>query len=186
MLLTVLLPMKWMVGVLLAITPVLVFAPVLYSYRLYKTHKAQGIEYTALPKTKGQKVAVWASCLVVAGILAAVAVLMFTGDISYTCTQEALEIKASYDRDIVVPYSDMEEIELREDFVIGMRVIGFASARLSSGTFQNEEYPSYTLYAYNRCPSMILIRSGEKILAINAATPEETQQLYEQLLQKKN
>ena len=184
MLLSVLLPVTWSIGVLLVCTVVIVATPVIYSYRIYKAHKAQGIVYAAPAKTRGQKIVAMVSTAAVIVILAGVAVLMFTGGVAYTCNEDTLRIEASFAEDITVPYKDMEAVELREDFDIGMRVFGFASARLSSGTFQNEEFPAYTLYAYNACPSMILIRSGEKWLALNAATPEETQKLYETLQQK--
>jgi hypothetical protein len=75
-------------------------------------------------------------------------------------------------------------MELRQDFMIGMRVMGFSSPRLSTGTYQNEELGNYTLYAYTGCDTAILIRSGSNWLVINAETPEETTALYQTLLEK--
>ena len=49
---------------------------------------------------------------------------------------------------------------------------------------QNAECGNYTLYAYNSCDSMIVIRSGEKWLAFNEKDPAQTQLLYESIVEK--
>ena len=184
MLAAVFFPIKWMIAVMLVFTLVIVLVPVLYSYSIYKAHKTQGVVYAVIPKTKAEKRMAAISVVLVTTLLVGVAALMVTGDITYTCGEDALQIEASYDSGLVLSYSDVDTVELREDFDMGMRVVGFASARLSLGTFQNEELQDYTLYAYNSCDSMILICSGDKYLAFNAKTAEETQNLYESLLER--
>ena len=184
MLAAVFFPIKWMIAVMLVFILVIVLVPVLYSYSIYKAHKAQGVVYAVMPKSKAEKRMAAISVVLVTTLLVGVAALMVTGDITYTCGEDALQIEASYDSGLVLSYSDVDTVELREDFDMGMRVMGFASARLSLGTFQNEELKDYTLYAYNSCDSMILIRSGDKYLAFNAKTAEETQNLYESLLER--
>jgi hypothetical protein len=62
--------------------------------------------------------------------------------------------------------------------------MGFSSARLSMGLFQNDEFGTYTIYSYNACDSMILFRSAGKVLAFNCATQQETEELYKLLLIK--
>ena len=182
--LTVFLPLEWSIGVLIAGILVAVIGPTVYSYRIYKAHKAQGVEYKKLPNEQQHKRIRGIAIVGVAVALAAVAVLMFTGDITYTCAEDALQITATYDAGLTVAYEEIDTIELQESFSVGHRVVGFNSARLSMGAFKNEEQGNYTVYAYNACESMILIRAGEKYLAINAQTPEETKQLYETLLEK--
>ena len=78
----------------------------------------------------------------------------------------------------------MDSVELRETFDIGARTVGFGSASLSLGSYYNEELQDYTIYAYTACDSMVLIRSGEKYLAVNMKTEAQTQELYETLLEK--
>ena len=184
LMLTALLPAKWLVFSLLGCVLLLAFAPMVYSFTVYKAHKTQGITYAVPPKTQKEKIASRVSMVLVIAILAGVAVVMFTGDITYTLGEERLQIKAGYSESIAVPYADLDEIELRENFDFGVRVLGFHSARLSTGTFQNEELADYTLYAYSGSHTVILIRSGEDWLAINAKTAEETKALYESLLTK--
>jgi uncharacterized membrane protein len=181
--LSAMLPVQWMIAVMVAEILVIVLAPTVYSYRIYRRHKREGVQYNAPAATKGQKVAKWVALVLVIAILAGVMVLMFSGNITYTCTDTALQIEATYHENSVVAYDQIDSVELREGFDVGVRSMGFGSPRLSMGTFQNEECGDYTLYSYNSCDSMILIRSGNKWLAINCQTAEETAALYQTLLQ---
>lgn len=122
----------------------------------------------------------------VAVVLIAVAVIgyVFTGDISYTYTDTGLQVTNSYISGVELAYEDMDSVELRQSFEFGVRGYGFGSARLAMGVYQNEEFEAYTLYAYKSCPSVVLIRSGEKVLVVNCETAEQTQTLYQTLLEK--
>ena len=181
LLVTILLPAKWMVAIMLADILVMIAVPMLYSYGLYKKHKAEGVDYTVQPDEKGRKKA---SAVLLILVLAGVVVVMFTGEITCTLDQNTLRIEATYAEDLTISYADIDTVELRETFDIGVRSFGFSSAKLSTGIFQNDEWKDYTLYAYNACDCMILIRSEGKVLAINAKTTEETQKLYADLMEK--
>ena len=183
-LLGMLLPLKWMVMVLVPVMLLMIILPILYSYSIYRKHRMQGIEYPKNIFSKGEKKATKASAALVAVILVGVGFLMFTGDINYTCGADALQIEANFQSDITVPYEAIEKIELRDDFRVGTRVMGYGSAKLSMGNFRNDELGLYTLYSYNNCDSMILIYSNGKYLAINSKTPEETEALYLAMLEK--
>ena len=184
MMLAAALPLSWMIPVMMIAIFLLAGAPFVYSYSIYRKHKAQGIEYAAPAMTKQQKRNRILVIVLVAAVLVTVGALLFGGSITYTCGEDALRIESTSANGLEVPYTQMESIELREDFDMGTRVMGYGSFQLSMGFFQNEELGDYTLYAYNDCESMILIRSGEKYLAINARNEEETLALYETLLEK--
>lgn len=184
MFLSVLLPLKWMLGVLVGTIFVMTVPTVLYSYWIYRGHKAQGISYDAPAQSKGQKRVKALMIVLPVIILAGAVVLMLTGNIHYTYGADALEIEATYSRGLRISYEEMDEVVLREDFDIGARTFGFSSARLNTGSFWNEELQDYTIYAYPACDVMVLIRSGDHYLAVNAQTPEETRALYETLLEK--
>lgn len=120
----------------------------------------------------------------VAVVLVAVAVIgyVYTGDISYTYTDTTLQVTNSYISGVELAYEDMDSVELRKSFDYGVRGYGFGSARLAMGVYQNDEFEAYTLYAYKGCESVVLIRSGEKVLVLNCKTAEETRALYETIL----
>lgn len=122
----------------------------------------------------------------VAVVLIAVSVLayVFTGDITYTYTDTTLQVTNSYISGVELAYEDMDSVELRQSFDYGVRGYGFGSVRLAMGVYQNEEFEAYTLYAYKGCESVVLIRSGEKVLVLNCKTAEETRNLYDTLLAK--
>ncbi len=184
MLLTAALPMSWTLPVMLSAILLLAAAPVVYSYLIYRGHKAQGIEYAAPPATKQQKRNKILVLVLIFALLAMLAGLLFTGEITYTLGGDGLTIESTAASGLVVSYEEMEEIQLLQDFDKGVRAMGYGSFRLSMGFFQNEQLGDYTLYAYNGCESVILIRSAEKYLAINARTEEETLALYEALQEK--
>lgn len=184
MMLTAALPLSWMLPVMLAAIVLLAAAPIVYSYLIYRGHKAQGIEYTAPPATKQQKRNKILVLVLILALLALLAALLFSGEITYTLGDDGLKIESTVASGLEVSYEEMDEIQLVEDFDKGARVMGYGSFRLSMGFFQNEALGDYTLYAYNSCEGVILIRSGEKYLAINARTEEETLALYENLLEK--
>ena len=181
---TVFLPLKWMVPATLLILLAVILLPFIYSYRIYKAHKKAGISYDRSAFTKGDKKIGIISVIAVIAILAGVSVLMFTGDISYTCTNDALVVEADYMEDITVPYETIDSISYEENDVPAFRTYGFASARLSMGTFKNDALGSHTRYTYTGCKATIVLKSGDKLLVINQKSPAETKALYDTLLSK--
>ena len=177
------LPENWAVSIMIPVLAVITLAPVLYSWKLYRIHQKQGIVYDFKPKSKKDAVIGRIAAVIVALILAGTAVLMFTGDIEYTLTDAALEIKADYWADSFVSYGEMDMVEYRENCDYGIRTGGFGSARLSMGAFHSEEFGNYTRYAYTQCKAAVVITSGERTLVLSAVNEAETQKLYGQILE---
>ena len=75
-------------------------------------------------------------------------------------------------------------VEYRESFEAGSRETGFGSPRLSTGTFKNEEFGRYTLYAYTNGEGAVVLKKGEKTLVIVGKNAEETKMIYETLKEK--
>ena len=84
-------------------------------------------------------------------------------------------IEASYWPDLRVEYSKIDTVEYRGDFDPGVRTNGFGSARFSLGTFCNDEFGSYTLYAYTNAKEYIVLTSGGKTLVIGMDDEARTQ-----------
>jgi len=178
------LPIKWAVGILLAIMFVIIIVPFGYSYYIYRKHRQQGISYTNTPKTKEEKAAIKITAVFVPLILVGVAILMFTGSIQYEFTEDSLKIDATYGEYSTVGYEFIDSVEFREEFDFGTRNMGFGSAKLSLGNFNNDEFGNYTLYAYTACDSAVVIKSGEHILVITGANEAETQTIFQTLQEK--
>lgn len=184
MLLTVFLPTVWMLAVTFGVLAIAIVIPYAYSYRLYKAHRKAGICYNVPPKTKKQKAGQIISTVIVLLILAGVALLMFTGNINYQLKAAAMTIQADYYDDLTVSYETIDTVTYQENTSPAMRVYGFASARLSIGTFESDDLGRHSRYTYTSCDAVIVLTSKDNVLVINDKTPAQTQALYENLLAK--
>ena len=52
------------------------------------------------------------------------------------------------------------------------------------GIFQNDEFGSYTLYAYTGAKEFVVLTSGTKTLVIGMNDVEDTQAIYDTMLEK--
>jgi hypothetical protein len=177
------LPGNWCLYILPVFFIPMMALPVLYSYKIYKTHKAAGIEYAPMD-SKSYKVGKIISLIMVPLVLVFVAVLMFTGDVNCTFGEASFTVDSIYYDAVTISYEDITSVEYTENMSTGRRTLGFASAKLSLGIFVNDDLGSHTRYTYNSCKTAIVIRAEEKILVINAKTPEATRELYNNLLEK--
>ena len=178
---SVFLPLAAMVWILVCVIAAMVIIPIVYSYFIYKQHQKEGIVYATPPKSKAEKII---ATVVLPLILIGVAVLMFTGNIEVHCEDTSFTINATYWSDLEVDYSEVDTIEYRKDLYVGVRTNGFGSARLSMGIFQNDEFGSYTLYAYTGAKEYIVLTSGTETLVIGMSDAEDTQAVYDAMLKK--
>ena len=184
LLLSIFLPLKAMVSVVVCVIAAMVIIPMVYSYSIYRQHQKEGIVYAEAPKRGAEKIALRITAVIVPIIFIGVAILMFTGNIEVKCEDTALTINATYWTDVEFDYSEIETIEYRKDLDVGVRTSGFGSPRLSMGIFQNDEFGSYTLYSYTGAKEHIVLTSGEKTLVIGMSDTDETKAIYEALMEK--
>ncbi len=184
MLASVLLPIKYTITVMIVMIAVSIIVPTVYSYSIYKKHKAEGVEYEPVFDKKSDKVALWVTRICVPLILIFVAVLMFTGKIEVIYGETDFKITASYAEDLTVRYEGIETIEYRESFDVGVREMGFGSPRLSTGTFKNDEFGRYTIYAYTQGEGAVVLKNGDSVLVIVGKTAEQTKAIYDTLAAK--
>ena len=163
------------------------FLPVLYSYLYYKNNLKSGKQskedYKFYSK-KADKVALIITAIAVPIVLVGCAILMFTGNIEFTLTEDSLKIEAAYHQDESISYADIDSVEYRENADKGTRIMGFASARLLLGAFSNDDYGAFTRFSYTKCKSDIIIKAGDSIIAISCESESETRALYESLSSK--
>ncbi len=184
MLFSVFLPPAAMVPVAVCAILVATVIPIVYSYCIYRRHQKEGVAYADAPKGKGDKIIAKITAIVVPIILIGTAILMFTGKIEVHCGDRSLQIDATYWADLEVDYSEIDAIEYRDDLDTGVRTNGFGSARLAMGTFQNDEFGPYTLYAYTGAKEYVVLDSGEKALVIGLKNAKETRELYQTISAK--
>lgn len=183
LLFTALLPDSILMTLTLIILAVLVLLPVVFSYRF----KSQQLKEGTLKKGNLQplnRTAVIISTSVAVLILVGAMALMFIGDIETDFSQDSFTVDSPFYNELSVKYSDIDSIELRDEFDPGVRVMGFGSARLLMGNFKNDEFGNYTLYAYTGADSCIVIRSGDETLVIAGGDTGETEKIYKELSAK--
>lgn len=177
-----LLPERWAVAVMLVSILVLAVIPIIYSYLYYKKQKANGDDLKPFPKpvTKGGKI----TTVFLVVLLVGLAVFLFTGELEYTFSGEWVMVKASYYTDLALPYDTIEALEFREENVPGVRVGGFGSGRLLMGFFRNDEFGTYTRYTYTKPEACVVVTTAKEVYVFSGRNREETQELYQTLLQK--
>ena len=165
---------------------VLILVPCFYSYAYHKKQVKKGnAVFVPLTRNKASRTVTVVSLVSTAVILVAVAVVCFTGDIGVVYGEESFTIEASFWQDLTVKYSAIDSVEYREEKIPGVRTFGFGSPRLSMGTFQNEEFGSYTRYTYTGKDSCVVLDVKGKILVLGGKDAESTKTIYEQLNQLK-
>lgn len=175
------LPFKAAICVMACTLVAMIVIPVVYSYRIYQKHQKEGVVYAAPPRSKAQKLGI---IIGVIALVVGLAVLMFTGDIDVSCGETSLVIETPFWSDSEVEYSELDSIDYRKSFDIGIRTNGFGSARLSMGIFQNDELGLYTLYAYRGAEEFVVLTSGTKTLVIGMNNTEDTRAIYDVLKDK--
>ena len=182
LLLGALLPLRAMVWVMICVTAALGIAPIAYSYAIFRQHRKAGVAYEKIPKSRAEKIASRVAAVLVCVTLLGTALLLFTGSMEASCSDTALTIHATWWADLSLPYSEIDTIEYRSNLDTGMRTNGFGSARFSLGTFCNDEFGSYTLYAYTKASEFVVLTADGKTLVIGMDEPERTREIYDELI----
>ncbi len=184
LLFSVFLPFTAVIGVMIGVILAAVLIPLMYSYHIYKQHQKTGVAYAAAPKTKAERISSRVCAVLLILILIGVSILMGTGKLAVSCEDTAFTVHATYWTDIEVSYDEIDTIVYRRDLEVGERIAGFGSAKLLLGTFQNEEFGSYTLYAYTGARDYVVLTSGERTLVIGMKHVEDVDAIYDTISQK--
>lgn len=125
----------------------------------------------------------------VVGIVIAVSALAFAGLAIYfgmqppvvTLTDNALEVSAGMYSN-KVPYSAMNSATLESTIPrVGLKTNGFASLHTLRGSFNVDGWGNSRLYINRDVPPFVVVRSGDRFLAVNFKDPERTRALYSDL-----
>lgn len=152
--------------------------PIAYSYRYHRIH---GTKSDPDPMSKKVSIGVLIFTAVVAVF---VAVMLFTGNLHYRFDDDSFTVEASYFDDLTVKYDAIDSIEYRDGNVDGTRTFGVGSFRLLMGTFENEEFGTYTRYTYYRPEACIILSVNGKTLVLSGSSAKSTRNLYDTLAAK--
>ena len=173
-------PLYFAIGITAVFLTVTV-TPIVYSYKIYirdiEEGKATKKDYKLI-KSKKDKIALVSAIVILLVTVAIIVPLMFVGNIEYEFGTNALTVKSSYERDVVISYCDIESIELREGALPGSRIFGVGSARLLLGSFRSDELGDYARYTYTGETGAVIINTQSGYIALGCETPEETEELF--------
>ena len=176
--LTAFLPILPMFFTFMAIILIAAFIPMLYSYLYYKKEVKNGKTDFNHICPKFNKVGKIISLIVVPVIIIGICIIMFTGSISISYTDDGFTVDSTYYDPLTINYSDIEEIEVKENVEIGVKEFAFNSAKLSLGKFINDEFGSHTRYTYNACKTVVVMKIDGKTLVINDKNDDITREIY--------
>lgn len=183
LILAALLPEKLGVAAMLISILVLCILPMVYSWQYYRKQVARGDTLNLTNPASTSKAGKY-SLVFILMILAAVAVLMFTGSIDVHCEEDAMRIEASWYYDLTVDYDIIEAVEYREGNIDGIRVGGWGSAKLLLGFFRNDEFGNYTRYTLTNPDGCIVVYTQKDVLVLSGDDEAETRFIYESILAK--
>lgn len=170
-------------GVLILLIPMVVI-PYIYAYTVYNKRRAAGllspVDATYFPNKKIKII----SLISITVILLAVAVIMFTGEVTVTYGENSFTVDSTYWSALTVEYDAIDTLEYQESHPEGIRLNGFASGTLLLGIFEDEDCGQYTRYTYSRCKESVLLLVDGKILRVNGTDEAATKAIYDTLLER--
>lgn len=155
--------------------------PIVYSYLYDRKHPSEG---KSAPPDKTASAVFKTAVVFAAVILIFVTAMLFTGKLEYRFGDDSFTVQPSCYSNLTVKYADIDALEYREGNVGGTRIFGVGSFRLLLGTFENEEFGTYTRYTYYRPDSCVVLTKGGKTLVFSGADRESTKEIYETLVAK--
>ena len=181
------LPLVAAVWVGFSVMLLLCIIPTVYSWYYYKKQIAAGTatakaEVALPPNMKNARNIILA---IVAVLLVGMVIFLFTAGFEITYGETSFTVDASAWDDATVNYADIDSIEYRDSCKAGMRTYGFGDFPVQMGIFQNEEYGSYTRYAYAGCEAAVVITVDGKTLVINGKDTQSTKAIYDELSARK-
>lgn len=177
------LPHLWAVVVMFSTLAVMILVPVVYSRQYYKKELAQGKALKA-PMAAMDKRAKRISIIALILLTAFILVVLFSGKIRFTYTENALLVQSNMYSDYTIRYETIDAVEFREGNVQGLRLGGFGSFRLLMGWFENEEFGTHIRYTYYKPEACVVLTAEGKTIVLSGETAADTRLLYDTLISK--
>lgn len=157
--------------------------PIIYSYRFHQKEKKEGKTFMKNKKLKKYYII---SGIVVGVILVFVGFIMFSGNIEITYTDEGITVDSMYCDPLTVKYDDMSAVWYSEDYIEGAKVMGFSSAKLMLGIYNNEALENYNRYTYTGNNGFVVIETRDEnddqhYTVLGGRSFDETAEIYYEL-----
>lgn len=118
-------------------------------------------------------------------ILLVVAVLLFSGKTDAVFGEDGLTLSATLTGSKTVAYSEIKQVSLRDGLDTGRRAFGFGGLTLTAGAFENTEFGGYSLYAYAKVKTYVVLQTADgSVIVFNRPSEADTKAAYEALLEK--
>lgn len=85
---------------------------------------------------------------------------------------------------VFIPYDTITNVQVAETFAMDRTIESTDWNSGWCGTYENEEYGEFTLYAYSTCGIYIVVEHEDGVLIFNAKNQKETNAAYEELIEK--
>ncbi len=182
---TIVIPMKYMVYMFLPVILILAFVPMIYSYVYYRKQLQIGTATKAdTIREPGEKKTTTVAAAICIVILIAVILLLFTGDFKVAYEDTFFSVNTAFWEDASVSYTDIDSIEYREQDTPGERTFGYGSFTLLMGEFKNDEFGDYTRYSYTSCDSCVVLSIDGETFVLNGEDEEATKAIYDELTKR--
>ena len=114
-------------------------------------------------------------------LVAIVVALACSGHVDARLEDDALVIDATMMHKTIA-YTDIESVELREEFDAGIRVGGFEGLNVATGNFRNDEFGMYKLAIHSGMRPVIVVHcTDSSVVVFDAGSPDGTRAMFEDL-----
>ncbi|MDR2846149.1 MAG: hypothetical protein LBV63_02585 [Candidatus Methanoplasma sp.] len=130
------------------------------------------------------KIVIAITAVFVAVVLVAVAWFVTSGSVNASLDDNELHVNAPM-VDYDVNYDNILYVDIVDSFSTGSRTNGFGGTNVSSGTFSNSEFGSYTLAIYNSVEKYIIVKQiDSSVLVFNIGSADSTKAFGQELQNK--
>lgn len=122
--------------------------------------------------------------ITIAPVIVLLAVIFLFGNVNVEFDDDSITLNATFTFQVKILFDEIESIELKENFNVGLRAFGIGGGKLLAGSFKNNEYGSYKLFSYSNVKKHIIIKTAKGYFVYNLKNENLTQNSYDDLLTK--
>lgn len=124
------------------------------------------------------------SIITITLVIILLAVLFLFGSVSAKFEDDSLILNATFTTQAKILFDEIESVELKENFNVGLRAFGIDAGKLLAGNFNNNECGSYKLFSYANVKKHIVIKTAKGYFVYNLKSESLTENSYNDLLAK--